>query len=382
MPKTFKDWCLLTIITLALTLLIWLPFIAKVHFYNLDFSAGLATIYRNFDGLEYAVIAKTFYDPAKLALIPTNLPANYFPAHFPGYPLLIALFAPLLGYLKSMLFVSVLFTALSVCAFYLLITKFKLTSQPLWLSIIFLILPARWVIVHSVGSPEPVAIFLTILSIYFFQMAQDKHFNLYICFSSIFACLALLVRPPGVLLFAAFDFYLLYQLISKRISLKKILAYYPVILGPLTLLAVFYFYQLQLRDFWAFFHTGDNIHLTFPPFQVFNQSQYWVGSIWLEDIIYIFLLSLLGGIMLLKSKLQVAGFFVLTFFTATIFVAHRDISRYILPVMPFVIIAFERVLVSKEFKIALIILLPAIYLYAQNFIINNTAPVPNLLPFN
>lgn len=151
---------------------------------------------------------------------------------------------------------------------------------------------------------------------------------------------------------------------------------------PLSLLAIFYLFQQTLGSFWAYFQSGDNIHLTLPPFAVFNKHQFWVGEIWLEDIIYIFLLGFLGGLMLLKQRLYALTCFVLTYLAATVFVAHRDISRYALPVFPFVLIAFEKVVVSKEFKIALAIVSLAIYLYAQNFILENTAPVANLTPLN
>ncbi len=151
---------------------------------------------------------------------------------------------------------------------------------------------------------------------------------------------------------------------------------------PLTLLAVFMLYSFTYQDFWAYFHSGDNIHLSFPPFQVFNINQFWVGDIWLEDIIYVFILGFLGGLLLIKQKLYPIAFFVLVYLGASCFVAHRDISRYILPIFPFCLIAFEKILVSKEFKIILVILSLAIYLYAQNFLLSNTAPFPNPQIFN
>ena len=161
MSKSFKDLLILTTLTLTLTLLIWLPHIlALPNFWGLPFKDGFSTIYRNFDGLEYVVIAKTFYDPKAIASIPQSLPANYYAAHFPGYSFLILIFSPILGFLKSMIFVSIIFTILSVWAFYFLVKDFKLSSHPLYLSFLFLLLPARWVIVHSVGSAEPVFIFL------------------------------------------------------------------------------------------------------------------------------------------------------------------------------------------------------------------------------
>ena len=87
--------------------------------------------------------------------------------------------------------------------------------------------------------------------------------------------------------------------------------------------------------------------------------------------------------MLLKNQtLRPLGIYVLTYVTASIFIAHRDISRYVLPIVPFVLIAFEKVITTKEFKIVLAIMLLGIYLYSQNFLLQNTAPFPNLEYYN
>jgi 4-amino-4-deoxy-L-arabinose transferase-like glycosyltransferase len=383
MSKTLRDILFIIFFVIFSTFIIWLPhFLALPNFWNLNFSQGFGTIYRNFDGLNYIIIAKTFYNPDLIAQIPQSLPINYFPAHFPGYPLLIAIFAPFLGYLKSMLFVSILFTIVSAIAFYYLVKDFKLTSNPLLLTLVFLIIPARWLIIRSIGSPEPVFIFFVISVFYFLLKASQYEINVkYIWVSAVFAALAQFTRPPGALLGIALALFVLWQGYKKK-SIKYILSFYPFLLIPFTLLGIFWWYGQTLGDFWAYFHSGDNIHLIFPPFQVFNINQFWVGDIWLEDIVYIFLLGTLGGLLLFKQKLYPLAFFVLTYFLASFFIAHRDISRYTLPAIPFVIIAFEKVLVSKEFKIVLIILTLAIYLYSQNYILQNIAPVPDLSIYN
>lgn len=387
MHKCFKDCLLLIAACVTLTFLIWLPhLLALPNFWGLNFSDGFSTIYRNFDGLEYVTIAKTFYRPELLATIPQTLPASYFASHFPGYSVLIGLFAPFLGYLKSMLFVSLLSTIASCLMFYFLVRDFKLSSHPLFLSFIFLILPARWVIVHSVGSSEPTFIFFIISSIYFFMKFESSRKFMDIAVAGLFGLLAQITRPPGILLFIALLALLLWRIFSNKInaqsSLRSFGAYFPLILIPLGLLGIFFLFGLTMGDFWAYFHSGDNIHLTFPPFQVFNKFQFWVGDIWLEDIVYIFILGLLGGVVLLKQKLYPLAFFVLTYLAAASLVTHRDISRYLLPVFPFVLIAFEKILTSREFKIILPIILLAIYLYSQNFILHNTAPIANLSLYN
>lgn len=382
MTKAVKDLLIIAAFVLICTFLIWLPHLLAIpNFYGLNFSSGFNTIYRNFDGLEYIVIAKSFYNPILIAGIPQPLPAIYYASHFPGFPLLIALFAPFLGFLKSMLFISVLFTILSAFAFYFLVRDFKLTTHPFTLTLTFLLLPARWVIVHSVGSPEPLFIFCIIMSLYFFMKVTQQELRSHIWLAAMFAGMAQLIRPPGILLAISMGLFILWQGYQKK-SIKHVLSFYPLILIPLTLLSVFLLYQVNYNDFFAYFHSGDNIHLTFPPFQIFDINQFWVGTIWLEDIIYIFILGLLAGMFLVKQRLFPFAFFVLTYLAASMFVAHRDITRYTLPIAPFVLIAFEKVLVSKEFKIILVILTLAIYLYSQNFILQNVAPVPDLSFYN
>lgn len=400
MSKTSKDCLLLTFLMLLVTALIWFPHLLRLsNFYGLDFSSGFNTIYRNFDGLEYIVIAKTLYFPKALALIPQSLQAQYYASHFPLYSLFILIASPILGFLKSMLFVSLLSTIGSTITFYFLVKDFKLTSHPLFLSFLFLILPARWLIVHSIGSSEPTFIFFVILSLYFFMKYEQGIYTVlhlknppknsrFLIYSAFAALGAQLTRPPGILLFISFMLYIHWNHFIKP-NFKKFsehsknhLKYWPLLIVPLGLLGIFFWYQNSMGDFWAYFHSGDNIHLTFPPFQVFNKNQFWVGEIWLEDIIYIFILGFLGGVYLFKQKLYPMAFFVLTYLTATTLIAHRDIARYSLPVFPFLLIAFERVLISKEFKVVLIIVALAIFLYSQNFILSNTAPIPNLSAFN
>lgn len=389
MNKTFRDLIVITLTTIAITLAIWLPHFLRLNFYGLNFSEGFNTIYRNFDGVNYIVIAKSLYNEQIISELPQELPHIYYAAHFPLYSIFILVLSPLLGFLKSMLFVSLLSTVASAIVFFFLVRDFKLTTQPLWLSLVFLVLPARWLIVHSVGSAEPTFIFFTISAIYFFLKYEEKRSYLDITLAGMFGLLAQWTRPPGILLFLAFGIYILWKSYTNNLGkfiiqvIKAKLTYFPLILIPAGLLSIFFLYQITYSDFFAYFHSGDNIHLTFPPFQVFNKSQFWVGDIWLEDIVYVYMLGLFAGITLFKTeRLKILGIYVLTYIVASLFVAHRDISRYVLPIFPFGLIAFEKVLISREFKIVLAIIGLGIYLYAQNFILANTAPIPRPEMFN
>ena len=147
-------------------------------------------------------------------------------------------------------------------------------------------------------------------------------------------------------------------------------------------MGLFAYYRFTYGDFWVYFNSGENIHPIFwPPFQVFNLSTRWVGTFWLEDIIYLFLLEALGVILLFKQKHFDLAIFAAIFFVATFFVAHRDLSRYSLPLVPFLLIAFEPFLVKKEFKIAFWIVILPIFLYTINFIAGNTMPLADWSSF-
>jgi len=149
-----------------------------------------------------------------------------------------------------------------------------------------------------------------------------------------------------------------------------------ILLMPLALVGVFTLYYFRMGDFLAYFHSGDNIHLLFPPFQVFNQLARWVGTGWLEDILFIYFFYLLAVLNLAKiPKLRVVFWFMLVYFLAIITVEHKDIARYSLPMLPFAGIAFEKFFTSKKVVLAGVALLPALYFYAWNFLLHNTAPV-------
>ncbi len=382
MKKIGQDLGFLLVITLASTFLVWLPFV-------LGLGQGMLTIFANYDGPNYIVIAKTLYDKAQIAKtfsLPT--PLEYYPAHFPAYPLLVKLFGLLLPGTWSMLMVTLSTSFLAVFFFYLFVHKFGLTTNPLWLAIIFLFLPARWLVVRSVGSPEPLFIAMVLASFYFFKSAFDtKENNLFSPHKSMtfdfflagfFGALAQATKTPGILLFVAYGLWLMVKMLREK---KIIRQAWPLLLIPLPIPLIFSFYQVQAGDFLAYFHSGDNFHLFFPPFQAFVTGQNWLGDFWLEDIVWQYLIGVLAVIFLFQRKLYDLATFVTIFFVATCFVAHRDLARYSLPLVPFALIAFAPFLEKKEFKIAFFFILIPVYLYAINFLLHNTAPVADWTPY-
>ena len=360
-------------IVIVSSLLVWLPFLLKSsNWFGLAIpSSNFQYVLRHFDGPLYVVAAKTLYDPEAIVNLGLEnmLPPIYFAAHLPLYPLLIRLVTPVFGYLKSMLFVNILFSCLLALLFYECVKRFNLTKHPLLLTTIFLFLP-RFLVVRSVGAPESLFMFFILGSLFAFE---KENYLL----AGLFGGLASATKTPGILLFATYILVLIERFIRKR----RINGGVGLLLFiPSGLLAVFFLYFQRYGDFFAYFKSGDNIHLV-APYAVFNFQKIWVGTAWLEDIVFYFFLYVLTALFLKESRYRSFFYFSVVFTLAVLFVQHRDIARYSLPLWMMFCITFERFLTSKKFIYASIILLPAIYMYAWNFMLFNIMPISNWAPF-
>ena len=384
MKQSLKTILGVALLTIVPTLLVWLPFALRLdQFWGIPLSKnGMATIVANYDGPLYLIVAKTFYDPALIKQFQFNLPVEYYSAHLPVFPLFIRIFSTVFGTLYSMLAVTVGSAFLAIWFFRKFISQYVSDMNAWYLTAVFAIFPARWLIVRSVGSPEPLFIASIIAAIYFFQ--KGKYLT-----SALWTALATTTKTPGILILVAVGASTLVPEINnfvgihftnftKFFKLKKLL---PFLIVPLAIFGVFYIYKLRLNDFWAYFHSGDNIHLFFPPFQIFNYAAAWVGTFWQEEIIFIYLLGGFAVIKLIKEKTGIVAWFSLIFFILTLFIAHRDLVRYSLPLVPFLIFAYRDQLVKNEFKIVFMLLLIPIYLFSLAFISQNVMPIADWSPF-
>ena len=369
MSSRIIPYCTLLLVVLTSTVIAWAPFLIRGEF---------STMYKHFDGPLYIIAAKTGYNPEVFKTIdrePT-LPHNplYYAAHLPLYPFFIYLGSYAVGFLKSMLGVTIVSSIALAWFFYYALKKLNLTKHPLLLTSFFLLLP-RLLVVRSVGSPEPLFLLLIIGSLFFFE---KKNYLL----AGLLGGLATMTKTPGILLFPAYVLVIFESLITQAKSTERMFngKWLYLFLIPLGLLTVFSIYALQFNDFFAYFHSGDNIHLLFP-YAVFNASAPWVGTAWLEDILFYFVLYISTVVVLWKSKQRSFFYFGLVFLSATLFVQHRDISRYSLPLWPLAVIAFEQILISKKAMIVGGILLFGIYMYAWNFLGANVMPISEWLPF-
>ena len=397
---------LLPVLALALipTFVLWIPFAINIpEVWSIPLpQESMVTIVSNYDGPLYIVVAKTLYN---LDLIAQNysfdLPLEYYAAHFPLFPLLIRLVATITGlfgrlsafagYPYAMLVVTLFSSVLALTFFNKFIRQYTTKQNALWITMVFAILPARWLAVRSVGSPEPLFIASIIASIYYFQ--NRKYW-----LAGIWGAAAQLTKSPGILLFAAY-FMTLFAQSFKQISLgkgKKVehlinWRAYPIFLIPLSLIGLFLVYGQTFGTFFAYFNSGDNIHLFFPPFQIFNYNAPWVGTFWLEEIIFIYLLGTMGAVKLVdlyrnaqpkdREKNAVVMWFVIIFLGTILFVSHRDVMRYALPIVPFLFAGWTSTINSRDFKIAFVLVLIPAFLFSLAFISQNTMQISDWAPF-
>lgn len=371
-PKTntFTRYLILIFITIFASSFLWFLFYKNVPGKIGFGTVSLETVFANYDGPNYMVVSKCGY--VKNCIGPKfslPQPLEYYPAHFPAYPLLIKFFNLITTGPKAMLFVTLLGSIFLTLIFYEFLKLFVKEKKAFWLSILFIFFPARFFVLRSIGAPETWFLATTITSIFCFK--KQKYF-----LAAVFAALSQVFKSPGILLALSYFILAIYELVKTKKLNLVIKKYWSFLLVPLTVLIVFYVYQIQTNNFWAYFQSGDNFHLNNLPFLVFISTKSWINTIWLEDIIYIYLLGFYGVYLLIKKfKFNVVTIYPAVFFAAALFVAHRDISRYIAPVYPFLFLAFQRILNKKPVKIIFLILIPAIILYAINFIVGNTAPI-------
>ncbi|HLL60207.1 MAG TPA: hypothetical protein VK338_00675 [Candidatus Nitrosocosmicus sp.] len=371
-----RNYILIAILTLLSTLVLWLPFIFKLPYINgLKVpTPNFQTVLKHWDGPLYVVSAKTLYDPQSPILKekPLGLKPEYFAAHLPLYPLTMLPFTLFIDFPKAMLVSTLIASVLLYMFFYYFIKNLKITKDPLLLTIVFMFLTPRMLVIRSIGSPEPLFLLLVLCSIFFFIK------NKYI-WSGIFGALACATKVPGIALFLAYLIYIGYEYYkTKKINLN----YWGVFLIPLGLVAVFLLYAYQYKDFFAFFHTGGVVPFKLLPFSVFNLDARWVGTGWLEEIVLLYFFYISATLQIYTYQwARPIFYFMIIFSFAIITVQHRDVSRYALPMLPFALMSFQQFLTSKKFIITLLLLLPAIYFYSWNFMIQNSAPISDWQPF-
>ena len=171
-----------------------------------------------------------------------------------------------------------------------------------------------------------------------------------------------MTKLPGILLFPAFGLIEAFKsIVAEKFEKRSLwLLVIPAGLGAVCLI-----YQQQMGDLLAYWNTGYVVPMPYP-YSAFNAGERWVGTHWLEELALYFVLYGLTVVYAYKHRVKSLFYVSLVFFIGLIFVQHRDISRYALPLWPITCIIFRNLTQRKLCYILFIA--PAIYLYAWTFI--------------
>lgn len=358
-----RDWLYL-LLAFFLTSAVFYGYYFITKFTKLDI------VYKNWDGPDYVLTAMSLYKPSIayqnnfIQSVDIHPDWTWLPAHFPLYPLLIRTFS-FVGYFPAMLGITLIFTFLTYLAFYELVVSLKISRHPLLLTLPLIFLSPRWFIVSHTGSSEPIFLFFLLLFLRYFS--KKKHI-----IAAIFVALATAARPQGALLGLGLAIVALIEL-SRSHNLKKVVkTYYPYLSIPLTIFAVFCFYRLQTGNFWAFFESIAMFkNFQSLPFQTFTFPNINLETFWQEVNALDYVVFLSACLLMFRKKLWCFGVISLVYFIPLIFLRHSDISRYAIPLLPFVFIAYSEIIEKKEFTLATLLMSPAIIMYAINFMDHN-----------
>lgn len=343
-------------------------------------SNGLEYVFRNWDGPGYAVVARTLYDVKEIEAVnpfPFLAPSHYA-YQFPLYPLFIRLFS-FVGYNVATIGTSQLFALLYSISLYILVKTVNPKANALFVAVASIFITPRWFIVSHVGSTEPLFMLcVTLFALFFYK----KQFGL----SAIFGALAQLTKPQGIFLFLAIILYAVYIVwIGRKASvIRAARMVFPYLLIPLSLLGIFWVYYVRFGDFFIFLRNEAFPTMQWPPLLILTSKTVYNAVIdlfvvWKEAIVYTYLLYLIGIGLLWEKGLKFFSVTALLYFLPVLLFVQTDMARFILPILPLVILGFSDALSKKSVMAVIMLSSPMMMLYAIGYINYNLAPYPATL---
>lgn len=353
----------------------WLPWLLKIDRWGgIEFRRyGMEAVVRNFDGLQYLAVAKSWYDSEIIIqnFAALNNPPEYYAAHLPLYPAVIAVFDQWMPGPTALL-ASIVFNNLILgSALYLFAANYlKDKKKALLVATIMLFFPARMISLRAVGASEPLFIAAILFSLV--ALKREK-----IGWAAGWATLAIVTRITGIIYLAAVVAAMIYHDWGNWSKLSKKLM--PFTLPIVGLGLVFYLYQLQLGDYWAYLRGGKELHpVYFWPLLIFSNTQKWITGIWREEFVYMMVFYGAGIKMWWDSQVRsgrelgsmAAGLFLGLIGILLLLTAHQDLARYALVISPMVVLAFAERIERRSLVWALLVIIPG-YLLGWQFLVGN-----------
>jgi hypothetical protein len=368
---TLRELILVALITFVPVCAVYVPFALNLtNFLWIDLQdSGMRQIYANWDGPNYVLNAITLYDSEALSrrLFMTQS-VEYYPAHFPLFSWLIRLASPLGGYFVSGVITTQIASYVLNLLFYRAVQKF--TRHALFLTFAFTVFPARYLIVRSVISPETLMIFFLFASV---LLWERKRFIL----AGVCGMLSVMTKFQAIFLIGGIGLYEAWQAlehknISRLAQPSKIIGL--VLVGAGYMVVALYYFAVT-GNVNAYFTAQNTVGMGARlPLSMFNYQSKWVGTGWLEDVVFYFAMAVFATIIIWGKNRLHACFVGFYSFMMTLIPQH-DIMRLMMPIFPFVYLNTARMLEHKAFRYGLIALVPIIYLFTVNFIMTNRAPI-------
>jgi len=334
-----------------------------------------ADLWRYWDGPLYATVARILYRPAAAAENPVLQAYGIEPIDLApfllAYPLATRLLGLIFTYPVSMILLSVICSAISVVLFYLLLGELRVTSRPLWLSLLFLFVPYRWLIYRSVAATEPMFLAFLLGAFYCYQRRQMWG-------ALALAALACVTRIQGLLLLPTFLLLILFDR-SQPLPQRLRWAALTALIVPSLLGANVAWHTYTLGTPFAYWVANDRLMGWIPFWQMVRYAQDMTHGIisiegYLGSQLYLLLygVNLIGlarlwkvdssrGKMLFVYSLLGVGFLSL--------IAHEDLARYMIAIAPFTwLVAFAEVWEDRHIAWAMPLVVLLTYLYAWNVI--------------
>jgi hypothetical protein len=216
--------------------------------------------------------------------------------------------------------------------------------------------------------PEPLFLLGLLGAVYFYRAGR---FGL----CGLCGAIAVAARPNGFLVVAVFGILAVARLVrppsGRRLpEAARMAGLLPL---PVTLAAIYAWHQHLYGDWLASIHYVAGAFGGIAPRLYAALTYFGAGN---EGVPYLFLLVLVGTLELVRRRELDLALLCAAFYLPSLFVP-SDVSRYLLPVLPFAFfVAGARLLAAPPVRLALLASLPLVYFYAWKTVLNPDYAVP------
>lgn len=344
---------------LRIPLLLLLASVGSSILVYLPYRHNTQPLYAFWDGPSYMIIAHDFYQVrAGNPLASDSTKPPFYASHLPGYPMLVRILA-FAGYDHALLLATLLSTGVATWYFYKLASEVWNCRRPGFLTLVFLFVPPRWLLYHSVGASDPLFLAAVLASLYFFERGRLGR-------ASMAAAVASATRFVGLLIIPAYA-WILYR---RGVPLRKWLWLALIPIAP-----ALYAWSFIQRYGEVFGAVDRNLELLATPLPFSHLGRLinsWPGT---EAEFYLLLSFLsLWGIVRLR-KFQPTFVYCLVQF-AFVSLLSGDTFRYSFAFLPFaLVLGFEDLISTAPFRWLFPFLAAGSVYWAQRMVVFNTCKV-------